>query len=301
MNTRRQLQRCALCVVWLSTIAAAETAKGEKPVKKAGAVRTDNGLGMALAWCSPGSFRMGISKAQAQRLWPEFAFVVEIVPQVDVKLSRGYWLTKYELTQGQWEAVMGMGSRPWTGRLNARTGNNVPATWISWGEAMEFCDRLTEMERNAGRLQAHQKYTLPTEAQWEYACRAGTTTIFSFGDDRTLAKDYAWCYESARLAGEEFVHDVGMKKPNPWGLYDMHGNVSEWCLDKFSDTLPGGEDPVNCPKCVAGRVLRGGSWYRGAGNCSSTFRGHSSETVRGIKRGFRVALVEVEGRNGGLR
>jgi formylglycine-generating enzyme required for sulfatase activity len=102
---------------------------------------------------------------------------------------------------------------------------------------------MTNLERAAGRLPAGWEYTLPTEAQWERACRARTETRFSFGDDESNLGDYAWFEDNAWNAGEEFAHRVGLKKANPWGLHDMYGNVNEWCRDYFAEKLPGGRDP----------------------------------------------------------
>jgi len=128
---------------------------------------------------------------------------------------------------------------------------------------------------------------LPTEAQWEYACRAGTATRFSFGDDESALADYGWF--GGNVGGEQYAHGVGQKRANPWGLYDMHGNVGEWCRDWYEATLSGGNDPE---RSVGGssRVLRGGGWVGPARHCRSAIRGKRPPANRDPYLGFRVAL-----------
>ena len=148
-------------------------------------------------------------------------------PQTEVTLTQDFWLGKTEVTQLQWEAIM-------ENNPSSFKGENHPVETVTWYVVMEFCRKLTERERAAGRLDEGHEYTLPTEAQWEYACRAGTTTRFSFGDDPEYSQlgDYGWFSENP-LTGSSGnslnrTHDVGGKLANPWGLYDMHGNVWEW-------------------------------------------------------------------------
>src|SRR4029078_11049544 len=124
-----------------------------------------------------------------------------------------------------------------------KEGGDFPTTWVNWVEAMEFGRRLTERERKAGRLPDDWEYTLPNEAQWERACRARNETKFSFGDDESSLGEYAWYHKNANGIGEKHPHRVGQKKPNPWGLHDMYGNVCEWCRDYFSESRPSGRDP----------------------------------------------------------
>jgi formylglycine-generating enzyme required for sulfatase activity len=148
---------------------------------------------------------------------------------------------------------------------------------------MEFCRKLTERERAAGRLDEGHEYTLPTEAQWGYACRAGTTTRFSFGDDPEYSQlgDYGWFSGNS----SNRTHDVGGKLANPWGLYDMHGNVWEWCQDWYGNYSGGSEPSI--------RVLRGGSWIISPRHCRSANRSWASAGVTNEVIGFRVALVAV--------
>ncbi len=150
---------------------------------------------------------------------------------------------------------------------------NFPAVIMSQFAAKQFTKWLS---KKTGRF-----YRLPTEAEWEYACRAGTTTAYSFGNDPAMLKDYGWYFDNSALAdGDGGYHAVGLKKPNPWGLYDMHGNVAQWCIDQYSPThyqefagkTPNWHDVVNWPTTQYGRILRGGSWNSEAEDCRSAAR-----------------------------
>jgi formylglycine-generating enzyme required for sulfatase activity len=200
-------------------------------------------------------------------------------PMMWVTLTQPYWLGRTEVTQAQWTVVMG--SNP-----SNFKGNDLPVDTVLWDESMEFCRKLTERERASGRLPAGYAYTLPTEAQWEYACRAGTTGNYA-GDLDAMA----W-YEP-NSGGT--THPVGTKKANGWGLSDMHGNVFEWCLDWYDDKYRGGE--VKNPRGPASgskRVLRGGCWYSEAERARSATRASHEPGVYpeyGQKFGFRLALA----------
>ena len=192
-----------------------------------------------------------------------------------VTLTKPFWMAKTEVTQGQYEQLMG--SNP-----SRFKGNNLPVETVSWSDTMEFCRKLTEAERPAGRLPEGYEYTLPTEAQWEYACRAGTT-----GDYAGSLDAMAWY---STRAGSK-THPVGTKQPNAWGLYDMHGNVWEWCLDFYDSGFYGkttGVDPVNTTPAIF-RVVRGGS-YDYAHDPSSGSRGRYIPTEMDRGLGFRVVL-----------
>jgi len=199
-------------------------------------------------------------------------------PRHRVKLTKSFHLGRTEVTQVQWKAVMG--TTPWKGKQSVKEGDDYPATFVNWDDAVEFCRKLSEKEG--------VEYRLPTEAEWEYACRAGTTTVYSFGDDESQLAEYAWYENNARWAGEEYAHIVGQKKPNPWGLYDMPGNVSEWCQDWYGE-YPSGDvtDPVG-PASGSLRVLRGGSWDDFARSCRSTHRNRYAPSGRISFLGFRV-------------
>ena len=201
-----------------------------------------------------------------------------------VTLTKPFWLGKTEVTQGQWQQVMG--TEPWVGKDNVLTDKDCPASYVDWNEATAFCQRLTDTDHKNGKLLAGESYRLPTEAEWEYACRAGMTTAFSFGDDEKQLGQYAWF--NGNTAGEGYAHKVGSKKPNPWGLHDMHGNVWEWCSDWYGQSLRGGTDPVG-PKGGSIRVHRGGSWRCIPDFCRSAYRANLGPSPRFSSLGFRVA------------
>lgn len=251
--------------------------------ERAGEQRTYHELRMKFCWCPPGEFQMGSPKDESWR---------GDEGQVAVTLTQGFWMGKYEVTQAQYQRVMG--ANP-----SVYQGPSLPVDSVSWEDAEEFCQKLTDQDRAAGRLEDGWEYRLPTEAQWEYACRAGSTTAYSFGDDATRLGDYAWY---GRNSGENqgqvgsHVHPVGQKQPNAWGLHDMYGNVSEWCRDCYQQTLPGGTDPEVARLLDAERVHRGGSWNLPSGNCRSSIRtmgraGLPEPAYRNSLLGFRVALV----------
>jgi formylglycine-generating enzyme required for sulfatase activity len=214
---------------------------------------------------------------------------------VKVGLTKGYWLGKYEVSQSEWKHVMK--TEPWKGQHCAKEGEDYPATFVRWNDATDFCRKLTEQERQAGRLPIGWEYTLPTEAQWERACRARSQTLFSFGDDESKLSDYAWFKENALKSGEPYAHQVGQKKANLWGLHDMHGNVSEWCRDVFAEKVPGGRDPeVTADEKSKGsiRAKRGGNWGVVAAHCRSGDRSAYQDENRNAFIGFRPALSVVQ-------
>jgi formylglycine-generating enzyme required for sulfatase activity len=210
-----------------------------------------NVMGIKFVYVPQGTFRMGSPQSEEGRFAGENL--------VNVTISRPFLISQTEVTQSQWKQLMA--SEPWKGKPFVKEGDNYPASHISWEMANEFCNRLTEREHLAGRV-PNERYTMPTEAQWEYACRAGTQTAYSFGDDKSLLGDYAWwggheCGGNSR--GQEYGHEVATKKPNPWGIYDMHGNMWEWCSDYAAGDQVGGVDPKG-PSSGPGRILRGGGW-----------------------------------------
>jgi formylglycine-generating enzyme required for sulfatase activity len=198
-------------------------------------------------------------------------------PTQQVTLTKPFWLGATEVSQGQWQAIMGNSPSQFK-------GSNLPVEQVSWAEVMEFCRKLTERERSAGRLPAGYVYTLPTEAQWEYACRAGTTGDYA-GDLNAMG------WYDANSGGS--TKPVGTKQANAWGLHDMHGNVWEWCLDWHAN-YPGGSvtDPTGPPSGSL-RVSRGGSWGSTADGCRSADRGGGGPGGRGNGLGFRLALSSV--------
>lgn len=200
-----------------------------------------------------------------------------------VAISQGFWLGRHEVTQGQWTTLMGRNPSAFK-----ELGADAPVEMVSWKDAMEFGRKLTERERAAGRLPAGYVYTLPTEAQWEYACRAGSNLPYA-GELESMA------WYGAKASGGS-THPVGKKAANAWGLFDMHGNVWEWCRDWYAEAyLPGVDgqpvaDPLG-PPAGAYRVNRGGSWRSSADTCRSAFRHWLAPNDRGNGLGFRLALV----------
>jgi len=233
-----------------------------------------------LVFIPPGTFRMGspTTTNESDQLDP---FLPSSSPQTAVTFSRGFWMGKYEVTQGEYLAVMGNNPSSFKGDLNR------PVEMVSWFNATNYCGKLTQREQAAGRIATNSVYRLPTEAEWEYACRGWTSTRFSYGDDSdyTQLAKYAWYDRSGS------IHPVGQKLPNPWGLYDMHGNVEEWCQD-WAGRYRGGIalDPQG-PAKGSSRVFRGGDWGHEASACQSAFRiSHTPDTTFSIL-GFRVVLA----------
>jgi len=225
-----------------------------------------------LAFIPPGTFRMGSPPDEVDRYdWEG--------PQTAVTISRGFWMGKCEVTQGEYLTVMG--SNPsYFQPPDYPADTNRPVETVSWDDATAYCAALTGRERLAGRIGTNSVYRLPTEAEWEYACRGWTSTRFSYGDDLgyTNLTNYAWYGDNSGGT----THPVGQKLPNPWGLYDMHGNVWEWCQDWWSE-YPGGiaVDPQG-PATGSSRVFRGGYWVDSlayARYCRSAFRSSSPRTT----------------------
>lgn len=246
-------------------------------------VKLPSGITFEMVYIAPGTFMMGSPADEAGREDSE--------KQHEVTLTRDYYLGKYVVTQELWEAVTGANPSKWK-------GTNLPVERVSWADAMAFCKKLTEMERTAGSLPEKWKYTLPTEAQWEFACRADTATALNSGKNLDCT-DKDCRGESSNLAevawydknSDRKTHPVGLKKSNNYGLYDMHGNVWEWCFDWYAD-YP--DDPVIDPlgpdKGTA-HVRRGGSWGYYAKGCRSAARASYSPNYRLESLSFRLALV----------
>jgi formylglycine-generating enzyme required for sulfatase activity len=204
--------------------------------------------------------------------------------QHQVTISKAFYMQTTEVTQGQWKAVMG--TEPWKGRSflhgDVKEGANYPAVYVSWDDAVAYCKKLGEEEGKT--------YRLPTEAQWEYACRAGTRTTWSFGNDEKALGDYAWYRENAWDLDEKYARQVGLKKPNAFGLYDMHGNVYEWCHDYYEEDYykqSSEKDPTG-PASGSFRVVRGGAWSNYPRGTRSAFRSWVAAAHRYTIRGFRL-------------
>ena len=235
---------------------------------------TVNSIGMKLTFIPAGEFQMGSPDVERGHEDDETGHLV--------KISKPFYFGVYEVTQAQYEQVMG--ARPWQGKDHVREGADYPVSYVGHDDAVEFCRRLSKKEG--------VEYRLPTEAEWEYACRAGTTTVFSFGDDASNLRQYAWYNHNSWDIGEDYAHRVGQKQPNPWGLYDMYGNVWEWCQDWYGPY--GSEkvvsDPVGSAQGGGDRVLRGGSFIGRAALVRSANRFSNLPDFRNyIVVGFRVA------------
>lgn len=207
-----------------------------------------------MVWIPPGRFVMGSPENERGRVGNED-------PQTQVTLTQGFWMGKYEVTVGEFLAVMGSNECV---DLGDPGDLDRPVGCVSWAEAVAYCQKLTEQERAAGRIGTNAVYRLPTEGEWEYACRAGTTARYSFGDALGCDDECGYCalFDSYMWwCGNGGPGRVGQKLPNPWGLHDMHGNVWEWCQDWMGD-YPGGAvvDPQG-PTTGSDRVFRGGYWF----------------------------------------
>ena len=303
--------------------------------------RTVPGLGLKLMPIPAGTFTMGSPAAEPGRTADEG-------PQTRVTISQAFWLGQTEVTQSQWKALMGTDVVEQARRMLAddtlytlagkqqtlrdfykrtkesdpndglvqNAADDAPMYWVSWEEAVAFCRRLTERERTAGRVPAGYEYRLPTEAEWEYACRAGTTEATYAGEmeikgkanapvlDRIAwyrgnssegytgkgANTAAW-EEKQYPGGTAAQRAVATKRPNDWGLYDMLGNVWEWSGDWYADKLPGGavRDPTGATS-GSRRVYRGGGWRDSPGLVRAAYRDGDSPGYRG-NLGFRPALA----------
>jgi formylglycine-generating enzyme required for sulfatase activity len=243
-------------------------------------------------WCPSGRFRMGSPEGEAGRRTDE--------AQADVQLSRGFWMAKFETTQGEWRRIAGpFPDRPPTPEFGE--GDAFPMYWVNHPESERFCAALTTRGREAGALPAGWEVRLPTEAQWEYACRAGTTTATSFGE--AMGLDQANFLNEPLNGGRSGVAPrratpVGSYGANAWGICDMHGNVYEWCRDWYHARLPGGADPdlhdrlgVRNGDGTYSRVRRGGAWNDPGAFCRSALRLRYEPERRSDHIGFRVVIV----------
>jgi formylglycine-generating enzyme required for sulfatase activity len=241
--------------------AGAFPAGGGMEGSRAGEVREYGGIEMV--WCPPGGFLMGSPASEANRSDDEMKH--------RVTLTRGFWMAKTETTQGQWERVMGDNPSDFS-------GEDLPVETASWDDVQGWLEKMNEK----APLPSGWKWALPTEAQWEYACRAGTESAFA-GD----LDEMAWYFENSGST----TNPVGTKKANAWGLHDMHGNVWEWCSDWYGDYSSGSSSDPTGATTGGLRVLRGGSWDFLAQFCRSAYRRGGTPGYRGGNLGFRPALV----------
>ena len=227
------------------------------------------GIEYAFRWCPPGQFIRGSPENEPGRKEDETVHIVN--------LTRGFWIQEIEVTQGQWQPVM------WGENPSFRSGSRLPVERVTWDDCQRFIERLNGRNILASAGLMGHRFALPTEAQWEYACRAGTTTAFAFGNDLTSS--------DANFANEEGTRRTGLGEPNAWGIYDMHGNVREWCFDRYGE-YPGGSvsDPTGTLSSTE-RVHRGGGWESAAAECRSAHRSRSVPNHGNRNVGLRLVIV----------
>jgi formylglycine-generating enzyme required for sulfatase activity len=305
--------RCLTSVALLTTFMATVGCGQEPSLPKTVDLDLGGGVTMTLMLIPAGSFEMGSDKGDDDER-----------PVHVVTITKPFYLGKYEVTQAQWQAVMGsnpsrfkhLSARP-TGATETKrltvsiTGDKLPVDSVSWVDCQEFLKKLQTKAHLVVRgspdpapVPPALKFSLPTEAQWEYACRAGSKTECSFGDDTSRLDYYGWYSANS----DNTTHDVGAKKPNAWGLYDMYGNVEEWCADWYAWRYPTGTQSdssgprrgeevallaveVDQLRAGEGRVLRGGSWGCNNFSLRSARRLRDFPDVRVSDDGFRVAAA----------
>ena len=244
-----------------------------------------NSIGMKFVLIPPGEFDMGSGPEEVQRLRSDFSAqkapqrlidrIPAETPQHRVRITGAFYMGVCEVTQAQYERVMGSNPSHFK-----RCGPDAPVEHVSWTDAAEFCQRLSKMDEE------HAEYRMPTEAEREHACRAGTTTRFCFGDSRAHLVEYAWVVKNTRGQTEP----VGQKKPNPFGLYDVYGNVHEWCRDWYAEDYYADSPRSDPPGPGEGtkRVFRGGTWASWELDCRSARRQGAEPGSQSFYRGFRV-------------
>jgi len=232
---------------------------------------------LEMIWVEPGTFTMGSPSSETGRSSNE--------TEHTVTLTKGFYLGKYEVTQAQYEAVMTGNTNSLSATPSQYSGNDRPVEKVSWDDVQIFLTRLNAVEQSAGRLPTGWSYVLPTESEWEYACRAGTTTAYSWGN--SIAASNA-NYSSSGIGQ---TRDVGQYAANPWGFYDMHGNVWEWTADWYQSAYPSGTvtDPTG-PASGSNRVSRGGSWNSTGTSLRSAKRYGDAPGYRLSHLGFRVGF-----------
>lgn len=268
MQTRMLLM--TLTAVFAACLSRAESALAQSDRE------LTNSIGMKLVLIPKGKFAMGSAPGNPESDGDE--------RQHEVTLTRDYYIGAFEVTQSQFERVMGRNPSQLQGPGIEDGGANHPVDQVSWFDAVDFCKRLSKRseEEAAGR-----KYRLPSEAEWEYACRAGSPGEFAFGNDVRLLGEYAW-YKENSVGLERYP--VGRKKPNAWGLYDMHGNAWDWCADWYE--LYSGRPAIDPsgPSRGTDRVYRGGGIGYAAPYCRSANRTATNPSFAGFVS-FRVAMV----------
>jgi len=230
-----------------------------------------------LLFVPPGNFQMGTPTNELNRT------PVELKP-FSVTFTQGFWIGQFEVTQSEYQNVACTNPAPLSGDLE------YPAANVSWSNAVSYCELLTRRERQAGRLPAGYAYRLPTEAEWEYAARAGSTNRFGFGDDLSLLSAYAWFSGNSHGA----AHAVGQLQPNLWGLNDIQGNVAEWCLDWINPAPTGPVTDYRGSITNSMHAIRGGAWSLSGTTCRLGWRSGVSAAARSPEIGFRIVLAPAD-------
>jgi formylglycine-generating enzyme required for sulfatase activity len=292
----------ALGMVLLSGPAPAAGTDAEGDIKinemerKPGLVRTvdlGGGVKIDFVWCPSGSFMTGSSLAEQEQAIRSLPAKLPATardatekairnegPRHRVTFTKGFRMAKTEVTQAQWKRLMGNNPSKFK-----EAGPDAPVETVSWNDCRAFLVKLNKVSLDRKGI----TFRLPTEAEWEYACRAGTETAYYFGDDAAKLGGYAWYGENSGMK----THPVAQKKPNAWGLYDMHGNVWEWCEDRYGGYTPGdGTDPHG-PDSGSGRVGRGGGWDDFDGDLRAAYRSYGRPAdFKASPLGFRPVMVE---------
>ena len=242
------------------SVTAGSGGEGEGEPSQTTTVTLPGNVPLEMVWCPPGTFMMGSPDSEVGRNADEG-------PQHQVTLTHGFWMSKYEVTQAQWRAVTDNSPSYFQGeRVAGVNTDSRPVEQVSWDDitgASGFLSRLNAA--NPGLA-----FRLPSEAEWEYACRAGTTTRFYWGDDLDSSQIGLYAWYSGNSGGQ--THDVGKNLPNAWGLYDMSGNVDEWCQDWYEAYWAGAVSDPQGASSGSYRVLRGGNWYYDASYCRAANR-----------------------------
>ena len=234
--------------------------------------------GIEMIWVKPGEFQMGSSFDSPVRIMDEKPH--------QVKISKGFYLGKYEITQRQYALVMEENVLELNARPSRFSGPSLPVEQVSWKDVQEFCARLTYLERRDQRLRKGWAYCLPSEAEWEYACRAGSLSLYSWGDEIFL-KNAAYRESAGR------TKLIGQFPANSWGFFDMHGNVWEWTGDWYGDYSSESQKDPEGPEIGTNRVLRGGSWANLPTNLRSAGRHYLPPNTRSPTTGFRICYKKV--------
>jgi len=239
--------------------------KQEKALPEKMSITLGGGVKMDFVLIHAGSFMMGSEKGDSDEK-----------PVHEVTITKPFYMGIYEVTQAQWKAVMGDNPSNFK-------GDDLPVEPGPWEDCQRFVEKV---KAKAG---AGLTCRLPTEAEWEYACRAGSKTQYCFGEEEGVLDEYAWYFSNSDFK----THPVGQKKPNAWGLYDMYGNVGEWCSDWYGEYTASAATGPTGPSSGDDRVLRGGSWACNATACRSAARGRGVRSTRSNEhgRGFRVVLA----------